>query len=56
MDNHDKYRNKNELFILYVTGPSPEFSRHILIKPQVYHGRTKRQLSTTNENVRIYLY
>ncbi|XP_035723048.1 uncharacterized protein LOC118442022 [Vespa mandarinia] len=31
-------------------GPSPEFSRHTLIKPQVYHGRTKRQLSTTNEN------
>nr|KAF7406620.1 hypothetical protein H0235_014276 [Vespula pensylvanica] len=31
-------------------GPSPEFSRHTLIKPQVYHGRSKRQISTTNEN------
>ncbi|XP_043499071.1 uncharacterized protein LOC122522245 isoform X2 [Polistes fuscatus] len=31
-------------------GPSPEFSRHTIIKPRVYHGRTKRQISSTKEN------
>ncbi|KAK2583790.1 hypothetical protein KPH14_009691 [Odynerus spinipes] len=31
-------------------GPSPEFSRHTLVKPQVYHGRSKRQITTTKEN------
>ncbi|XP_029172286.1 uncharacterized protein LOC114941461 [Nylanderia fulva] len=31
-------------------GPSPDFSRHILVRPRVYHGRTKRQISSTKEN------
>lgn len=34
-----------------VTGPSPDFSRHTLVRPRVYHGRTKRQISSTKENV-----
>ncbi|XP_054006349.1 uncharacterized protein LOC128891135 isoform X1 [Hylaeus anthracinus] len=31
-------------------GPSPDFSRHALVRPRVYHGRTKRQISSTKEN------
>ncbi|GAB1860163.1 ADAM 12 [Camponotus japonicus] len=31
-------------------GPSPDFSRHVLVKPRVYHGRTKRHISSTKEN------
>ncbi|XP_078032535.1 zinc metalloproteinase-disintegrin-like berythractivase [Augochlora pura] len=31
-------------------GPSTDFSRHALVRPQVYHGRTKREISTTKEN------
>ncbi|XP_033341599.2 disintegrin and metalloproteinase domain-containing protein meltrin [Megalopta genalis] len=31
-------------------GPSADFSRHTLVRPQVYHGRTKREISTTKEN------
>ncbi|XP_029040896.2 disintegrin and metalloproteinase domain-containing protein 19 [Osmia bicornis bicornis] len=31
-------------------GPSPDFSRHTLIRPRVYHGRTKRQISSSKEN------
>ncbi|KAL0129837.1 hypothetical protein PUN28_001827 [Cardiocondyla obscurior] len=30
-------------------GPSSDFSRHTLVRPRVYHGRTKRQISSTNE-------
>ncbi|KYM88910.1 hypothetical protein ALC53_02676 [Atta colombica] len=32
-------------------GPSSDFSRHTLVRPRVYHGRTKRQISSTKENV-----
>ncbi|XP_031843091.1 disintegrin and metalloproteinase domain-containing protein meltrin isoform X2 [Nomia melanderi] len=31
-------------------GPSPDFGRHALVRPRIYHGRTKRQISTTKEN------
>ncbi|KOC59227.1 Disintegrin and metalloproteinase domain-containing protein 12 [Habropoda laboriosa] len=31
-------------------GPSPDFSRHTLVRPRVYHGRSKRQISSTKEN------
>ncbi|XP_076759529.1 disintegrin and metalloproteinase domain-containing protein meltrin [Xylocopa sonorina] len=31
-------------------GPSPDFSRHTLVRPRVYHARTRRQISTTKEN------
>ncbi|XP_076677888.1 disintegrin and metalloproteinase domain-containing protein meltrin [Andrena cerasifolii] len=31
-------------------GPSPDFSRHALVRPRVYHGRTRRQISSTKEN------
>ncbi|XP_076630311.1 disintegrin and metalloproteinase domain-containing protein meltrin [Colletes latitarsis] len=31
-------------------GPSPDFSRHTVVRPRVYHGRTKRQISSTKEN------
>ncbi|XP_011065358.1 PREDICTED: uncharacterized protein LOC105152646 [Acromyrmex echinatior] len=31
-------------------GPSSDFSRHTLVRPRVYHGRTKRQISSTKEN------
>nr|XP_012222956.1 PREDICTED: uncharacterized protein LOC105672528 isoform X2 [Linepithema humile] len=31
-------------------GPSADFSRHTLVRPRVYHGRTKRQISSTKEN------
>lgn len=29
--------------------PAPDFSRHTLVKPRIYHGREKRQISTTKE-------
>ncbi|GJQ69047.1 hypothetical protein Trydic_g15703 [Trypoxylus dichotomus] len=29
--------------------PSKDFNRHTLIKPRIYHGREKRQISTTRE-------
>nr|CAD7404958.1 unnamed protein product [Timema cristinae] len=28
---------------------APEFSRHTLVKPRMYHGREKREISTTQE-------
>ncbi|XP_014487434.1 PREDICTED: disintegrin and metalloproteinase domain-containing protein 12 isoform X2 [Dinoponera quadriceps] len=31
-------------------GPSSDFSRHSRVRPRVYHGRTKRQISSTKEN------
>nr|XP_003701399.1 PREDICTED: disintegrin and metalloproteinase domain-containing protein 12 [Megachile rotundata] len=31
-------------------GPSPDFSRHTLVRPRIYHGRTKRQISSTKES------
>ena len=31
-------------------GPSPDFSRHALVRPRIYHGRTRRQISSTKEN------
>lgn len=31
-------------------GPSPDFSRHTLVRPRIYHGRTRRQISSTKEN------
>ena len=31
-------------------GPSPDFSRHTLVRPRVYHGRTRRHISSTKEN------
>ncbi|KYN00635.1 Disintegrin and metalloproteinase domain-containing protein 12, partial [Cyphomyrmex costatus] len=31
-------------------GPSSDFSRHTLVRPRVYHSRTKRQISSTKEN------
>ncbi|KAK5644416.1 hypothetical protein RI129_005716 [Pyrocoelia pectoralis] len=40
-------------FLLPVTKaelhPAPDFSRHTLVKPRIYHGREKRQISTTKE-------
>ncbi|XP_043514274.1 uncharacterized protein LOC122530927, partial [Frieseomelitta varia] len=36
--------------IVSVAGPSPDFSRHTLVRPRVYHGRTRRQISSTKEN------
>ncbi|KYN39502.1 hypothetical protein ALC56_05995, partial [Trachymyrmex septentrionalis] len=36
---------------LYCVCPSSDFSRHTLVRPRVYHGRTKRQISSTKENV-----
>ncbi|XP_076651130.1 disintegrin and metalloproteinase domain-containing protein meltrin [Halictus rubicundus] len=33
-----------------VQGPSADFSRHTLIRPRIYHARTKRQISSTKEN------
>ncbi|KAI4491099.1 hypothetical protein M0802_010409 [Mischocyttarus mexicanus] len=38
------------VWLYWLLGPSPEFSRHTIIKPRVYHGRTKRQISSTKEN------
>lgn len=32
-----------------------DFGRHTLIKPRIYHGREKRQISTTKEEVRVTL-
>ncbi|KAJ8973102.1 hypothetical protein NQ317_008194 [Molorchus minor] len=29
--------------------PAPDFSRHTLVKPKIYHGREKRQISSTKE-------
>ncbi|KAG5877205.1 hypothetical protein JTB14_017707 [Gonioctena quinquepunctata] len=29
--------------------PTSDFSRHTLVKPKIYHGREKRQISTTRE-------
>ena len=34
--------------------PAPDFSRHTLIKPKIYHGREKRQISTTREEEVMY--
>lgn len=31
-------------------GPSPDFSRHTVVRPRIYHGRTKRQISSTKES------
>lgn len=31
-------------------GPSPDFSKHTLVRPRVYHARSKRQISSTKEN------
>ncbi|XP_076233751.1 disintegrin and metalloproteinase domain-containing protein meltrin [Calliopsis andreniformis] len=31
-------------------GPSPDFGRHTVVRPRVYHGRTKRQISSTKES------
>ncbi|XP_066587165.1 disintegrin and metalloproteinase domain-containing protein 19 isoform X2 [Prorops nasuta] len=31
-------------------GASADFSRHSLVRPRIYHGRTKRQISSTREN------
>lgn len=39
-----------------VAGPSPDFSRHTLVRPRVYHGRTRRQISSTKENVSTILF
>ncbi|XP_069695269.1 uncharacterized protein Meltrin [Periplaneta americana] len=30
-------------------GPAPEFSRHTVIKPRTYHGREKREITSTKE-------
>jgi hypothetical protein len=30
-------------------GPAPEFSRHTVIKPRIYHGREKREIASTRE-------
>lgn len=45
------------LFISLFAGshqPSPEFRRHTIVKPRFYHGREKREISTTRLEVRFY--
>lgn len=42
----------NFLFFSAELHPAPDFGRHTLIKPRIYHGREKRQISTTREEVR----
>lgn len=41
----------NFLFFSAELHPAPDFGRHTLIKPRIYHGREKRQISTTREEV-----
>lgn len=43
------------IFVLVgnVGTPSIDFSRHVVIKPKIFHGREKRQISTTLEDVRF---
>lgn len=44
----------NVLFFAFLAAelhPAPDFSRHTLIKPRIYHGREKRQISTTKSEV-----
>ncbi|KAG7189977.1 hypothetical protein KM043_006137 [Ampulex compressa] len=31
-------------------GPSPDFAKHTLVRPRIYQGRSKRQISSTKEN------
>lgn len=52
---------KKELFPIKVTltlwcsvvsarkRPAPEFSRHTVIKPHIYHGREKREITSTRD-------
>lgn len=37
-----------------VGSPSIDFSRHVVFKPKIFHGREKRQISTTLEDVRSF--
>lgn len=43
-------------FSLIVAGPSSDFSGHSRVRPRVFHGRTKRQITSTKENVSTTLY
>lgn len=38
-------------FVTAELHPATDFTRHTIIKPKIYHGREKRQISTTREEV-----
>lgn len=48
--------NSKDNNFLFVAGPSAEFSAHKLVKPRLFHGRSKREIFHTRENVSISNY
>ncbi|XP_022902452.2 disintegrin and metalloproteinase domain-containing protein 12 isoform X1 [Onthophagus taurus] len=46
---HTEGKFKQHLDISTEQHPAPDFTRHTLIKPRIYHGREKRQISSTKE-------
>lgn len=43
--------NYLQIFVSGELHPVSDFSRHTLVKPKIYHGREKRQISETKKEV-----
>lgn len=51
-------KKSNQIFkkFFFVTAPSAEFSSYKSVKPRIFHGRSKREIFDTRENVSISNY